>query len=149
PDGGLTTRLVLDDNWPIPALGQAIGKKPSSSVESSTGRNWHDDAHGLLRPLIGGETGTRPTSAAEDRKNEGRYAPRATHGSLLMQQTGDLSVGQLHSNPWTSLSILRPAYPLRGRIHAIRRLFGVMHGGPQGGPSAHTSSGCKKGDGPA
>jgi hypothetical protein len=79
PDGGLTTGLVLNYDGPAPALGQAIGKKPSSSVESSTGRNWHNDAHGLLWPLVGGKTGTRDTSAAEDRKNESRYFPRAAH----------------------------------------------------------------------
>jgi pterin-4a-carbinolamine dehydratase len=37
------------------------------------------DAHGLLWPLVGGETRTRDTSAAEGSENESRSFPRATH----------------------------------------------------------------------
>jgi hypothetical protein len=79
PEGSLATGLVLDDDGPIPAFGQAIGKKPSGNVDSAPGRKWHNDAHGLLWPLVGSETGVRDTSAAEDRKNQNRHLRKATH----------------------------------------------------------------------
>src|SRR4029453_11852917 len=69
-DGAARAGLVLDDEGLPELVGKLLGHFPGGDIEGTARRPWHDDLHGLGRPLLreGLERGREQEAGNADRK---------------------------------------------------------------------------------